>query len=202
MNMRWWRRSDTVIDIEWSWVAPAERVKRRDLSTWFSIKGCFNERIEEGISLEKVCDMEEYIEEKIWYNWEREDSTKLWLEEIRLLKREMRDSFSFSCSILLEAIDSLIYINNTKKKEKIQSRFVPLSQLPCFDLLKMTMIMISLAISIDSLNLHPIYKKLVELNTSAIDCCFLLYAVTIPSKSLKVSYLDVISLRIVRIWED
>ena len=62
--------------------------------------------------------------------------------------------------------------------------------------------MISLAISIDSPNLHPIYKKLVELNTSAIDCCFLLYEVTIPSKSLKVSYLDVISLRIVRIWED
>ena len=156
MNKRIWRRSDTVIDTEWSCVVPAVRVKWRDLSTWFSIKGCFKERMEEGISLEKVCDMEEYIEEKIWYNWEREVSTKLWLEEIRLLKREMRDSFSFSCSVLLEAIDSLIYINNTKKKEKIQSRFVPLSQLPCFDLLKAKMILISPAISIDLPNLHPI----------------------------------------------
>ena len=116
--MRWWRRCDTVIDTEWSRVVPAERVKWRDLSTWFSIKGCFKERMEEGISLEKVCDMEEYIEEKIWYNWEREVSTKLWLEEMRLFKREMRDSFSFSCSVLLDAMDSFIYRNKTKKKRK------------------------------------------------------------------------------------
>ena len=110
MNMRWWRRSDTVIDIECSWVAPAERVKRRDLSTWFSIKGCFNERIEEGISLEKVCDMEEYIEEKTWYNWEREDSTKLWLEEIRSSRDVTNDSLKKSCSFISFSIESESYL--------------------------------------------------------------------------------------------
>ena len=110
MNMRWWRRCDTVIDIEWSWVAPAERVKRRDLSTWFSIKGCFNERIEEGISLEKVCDMEEYIEEKIWYNWEREVSTKLWLEEMRSSRDVTKDSLKKSCSFISFSIESESYL--------------------------------------------------------------------------------------------
>ena len=110
MNMRWWRRCDTVIDIEWSWVAPAERVKRRDLSTWFSIKGCFKERMEEGISLEKVCDMEEYIEEKIWYNWEREVSTKLWLEEMRSSRDVTKDSLKKSCSFISFSIESESYL--------------------------------------------------------------------------------------------